>query len=368
MKYSVYIAAMIVGAFISTSVLAKKWTDITGRHSVEAEFVEEKDGKVFVKKGDGKVVGVPLEKLSEEDRQYVKSLNWTRNFPVFLNRLGEIVGSNPQWPPKGAFGVVEVLGQDKAPILLVPQVYPFGNLGHDKTTAALFGQTVTWMLIIEHVETDEKTGTVTINFKSPDKAELNRINKNFGDEFVDFSAILDEASKNSAASLKKGDTITIRASTGFNFPEGVYLGFGVGKKDAKVFPQVTLAKATIVTAITTQNVTDASNSANSEQSKARSKNEESRKLEKRFCDFVGLPNLPAKLDTGPTAPGLLAYSFKPKDGEDGFKQRTTKEILQACGKPDKELTEDHGVKTYFYGRISYTTEDGKTISRITCVY
>ena len=62
------------------------------------------------------------------------------SFPDFLNRLGVIVGSNPQWPTKGASGVVEVLGQDKAPILLVPQVYPFGGLALDKTTAAFIGQ------------------------------------------------------------------------------------------------------------------------------------------------------------------------------------------------------------------------------------
>jgi hypothetical protein len=60
-------------------VQARRWTDITGRKSVEAEFVEEKDGKAFLRKGDGKVVGVALEKLSQEDQQYVKSLRVVSN-------------------------------------------------------------------------------------------------------------------------------------------------------------------------------------------------------------------------------------------------------------------------------------------------
>ena len=53
---------------------ARTWTDTTGRFSIEAELVEVKDGRVWLKKADGKVVAVPLERLSKADRGYLESL------------------------------------------------------------------------------------------------------------------------------------------------------------------------------------------------------------------------------------------------------------------------------------------------------
>lgn len=49
----------------------RKWTDATGQFSVDAEFVEVKDGAVHLKKTDGTVISVPVAKLSEADRGYV---------------------------------------------------------------------------------------------------------------------------------------------------------------------------------------------------------------------------------------------------------------------------------------------------------
>jgi len=54
-----------------TSATARKWTDATGEHTVDAEFVELKDGIVRLKTGNGKIIGVPLEKLSAVDREYL---------------------------------------------------------------------------------------------------------------------------------------------------------------------------------------------------------------------------------------------------------------------------------------------------------
>ncbi len=50
----------------------RQWTDATGKHSIQAEFVELKDGKVRLRKEDGKEVTIPLEKLSEADRKFVE--------------------------------------------------------------------------------------------------------------------------------------------------------------------------------------------------------------------------------------------------------------------------------------------------------
>jgi predicted Ser/Thr protein kinase len=52
------------------------WTDATGKFQAEAAFLDLKDGKVWLKKKDGNVVSVPLEKLSKEDYESAK-----RNVP-----------------------------------------------------------------------------------------------------------------------------------------------------------------------------------------------------------------------------------------------------------------------------------------------
>ena len=53
---------------------ARKWTDATGKFSIEAELVEVKDDQVALKKTDGKVIKLPVARLSEIDRRYLNSL------------------------------------------------------------------------------------------------------------------------------------------------------------------------------------------------------------------------------------------------------------------------------------------------------
>jgi Leucine-rich repeat (LRR) protein len=49
----------------------RKWTDTTGKFSVDAEFVEAKDGTVSLKRSSGKTVKVPVARLSAGDQKYV---------------------------------------------------------------------------------------------------------------------------------------------------------------------------------------------------------------------------------------------------------------------------------------------------------
>ncbi len=51
----------------------RTWSDTSGKFSVEAELVEVKGGKVLLKKADGSELIVPLAKLSEADRDFLKS-------------------------------------------------------------------------------------------------------------------------------------------------------------------------------------------------------------------------------------------------------------------------------------------------------
>ena len=51
----------------------RTWSDKTGKFKIEADFIELKDGKVALKKADGKRVEIPVDKLSEEDKKVAAS-------------------------------------------------------------------------------------------------------------------------------------------------------------------------------------------------------------------------------------------------------------------------------------------------------
>jgi uncharacterized protein (TIGR03067 family) len=51
----------------------REWKDATGSFSVRAELVELKDGVVHLKRADGEVITVPVNRLSEGDRNYLSN-------------------------------------------------------------------------------------------------------------------------------------------------------------------------------------------------------------------------------------------------------------------------------------------------------
>jgi hypothetical protein len=53
------------------SSATRTWSDSTGAFSVEAEFAGVEDGKVKLRKADGKTVSVPLDRLSKEDQDFI---------------------------------------------------------------------------------------------------------------------------------------------------------------------------------------------------------------------------------------------------------------------------------------------------------
>lgn len=55
--------------------LLRTWVDATGKFKIEATFIELKENQVSLKKKqDGKVISLPLDKLSKADQDFVKSL------------------------------------------------------------------------------------------------------------------------------------------------------------------------------------------------------------------------------------------------------------------------------------------------------
>ena len=71
------ISTVILGLLLvcSPEGWARTWKSKTGKFSVDAELVEVEDGKAVLKRTDGKIVRVPIEKLSAADRRYLESLN-----------------------------------------------------------------------------------------------------------------------------------------------------------------------------------------------------------------------------------------------------------------------------------------------------
>jgi thiol-disulfide isomerase/thioredoxin len=51
----------------------RTWTDDSGKFNVEAEFITAKDGRVRLRRPDGKSLTVALDRLSEQDRAYVEA-------------------------------------------------------------------------------------------------------------------------------------------------------------------------------------------------------------------------------------------------------------------------------------------------------
>jgi hypothetical protein len=52
----------------------RKWTDRSGRFSVEAELIGVSDGNVRLRRSNGQVITVPINKLSERDQRHLESL------------------------------------------------------------------------------------------------------------------------------------------------------------------------------------------------------------------------------------------------------------------------------------------------------
>lgn len=58
---------------IKAEELFRTWTDSTGKFTVEAKFLYIVGGKVKLEKKDGRTIALPLEKLSEADKLWIKN-------------------------------------------------------------------------------------------------------------------------------------------------------------------------------------------------------------------------------------------------------------------------------------------------------
>jgi hypothetical protein len=81
---------------------ARTWTDITGKHKIEGEFVKLADGQVDIRREDGKLVRIPLEKLSEADQQHArKAVKVGEESPFSVTGDEEKPAAKPKAPTEG---------------------------------------------------------------------------------------------------------------------------------------------------------------------------------------------------------------------------------------------------------------------------
>jgi mono/diheme cytochrome c family protein len=73
MRSAVSFAAWLIFAVTAASSWAREWTDDTGKFRVEADLVAVRNGRVILEKPDGKILTIPLERLSAADREFLKS-------------------------------------------------------------------------------------------------------------------------------------------------------------------------------------------------------------------------------------------------------------------------------------------------------
>ena len=73
MKLKLVLSVLVVLCLLSLRpVLAREWTDSSGTYKIEAELVKLDGEVVHLKKSDGTIVKVPLNKLCEDDRKFVR--------------------------------------------------------------------------------------------------------------------------------------------------------------------------------------------------------------------------------------------------------------------------------------------------------
>jgi hypothetical protein len=90
---------LIVAFFIPCVVSARVWTDSTGRYKIDADLVAFNDKSVILQRADHELGQIPLEKLSQADREFLK----TKEAGEAVNKL---TGATQTWTLKGGGKII----------------------------------------------------------------------------------------------------------------------------------------------------------------------------------------------------------------------------------------------------------------------
>lgn len=81
MKSHYFFLAAIISCAVFSAIAnctlgeTRAWTDSTGKHKISAELLSVDDGIVVLRKDDGKLIKIPLLRLSKQDREFVEKTN-----------------------------------------------------------------------------------------------------------------------------------------------------------------------------------------------------------------------------------------------------------------------------------------------------
>ncbi len=73
-SFSTAAACLLTFGFCLQTAQADTWTDSTGKHNIEAKFVQIVGDKVHLQKADGSVIAVPLNRLSAQSQQMAQRM------------------------------------------------------------------------------------------------------------------------------------------------------------------------------------------------------------------------------------------------------------------------------------------------------
>jgi len=167
----------------------RTWTDSTGKHTVEAEFVDVTDGNVRLRTEEGRMINIPLERLSEADQEFVRGENKARS---------------PSWES-------DVLAFRKAVSRAVDAARPKGS-GTDnsearKAVGQFEGKAVRWKMTFL---TAEANGRLDFLESNPAKGRGHFLGKTI--EFVILSVTSDPGSLADWRALPRNSVVTCEAT------------------------------------------------------------------------------------------------------------------------------------------------------------
>src|SRR3954467_299164 len=68
-----WLVLVLTALLIPNVVLGRIWTDSTGKYSIEANLIAFNESTVILQRPDHQLGQVPIDKLSQADREYLKS-------------------------------------------------------------------------------------------------------------------------------------------------------------------------------------------------------------------------------------------------------------------------------------------------------
>lgn len=122
------IAALLLPATLAWSAEPREWSDVTGKFKITAEFVELTDGIVKLRNADGKILKIPLAKLSPDDRRAARELSAPPAAPEMPGPLTSLVRVIvPLMGPEGEEDELTLVGfaiqtSEPAPVIVVSKL------------------------------------------------------------------------------------------------------------------------------------------------------------------------------------------------------------------------------------------------------